>query len=112
MWVLTLALLAGSSLNNSVISSCPITIAQAVYQSHPESEIGKVKNIVRPIPPVIRTANVDQEGGGSRDKDPVRTIPPVKPLKMYSYIDQEGGGSKDKDPVHPIPPVKPLKMYS
>lgn len=82
MWVLTLALLAGSSLNNSVISSCPNTTAQAVYQSHPESEIGKVKNIMRPIPPVIRMANVDQDGG--KDRDPLRPIPPVKPLKMYS----------------------------
>lgn len=81
MWVLTLALLAGSSLNNSVISSCPNTTAQAVYQSHPESEIGKVKSIVRPIPPVIRMANIDQEGGTGGDKGGTR--PPVKPLKMY-----------------------------
>ena len=111
MWVLTLALLAGSSLNNSVISGCPNTTAQVVYQSHPESEIGKVKSIVRPIPPVIRIVNVDQENGTGGDRGTTRpTIPPVKPLKMYSYVDQENGTGGDKGTTRP--PVKLLKMFS
>ncbi|WP_164126038.1 hypothetical protein [Sphingobacterium luzhongxinii] len=109
MWVLTLVLLAGSSLNSSVNSSCPnTTTGQFVYQSHPESETGKSKGIIRPIPPVVRRANVEQENGTGGDKGTTR--PPVKPLKIYSYLDQENGTGGDKGTTRP--PVKPLKIYS